>query len=224
MDVHLVMCGFPRSGTTLLQLMLETAYPDACRFGRERSALFLARHIWPGSYPLMISKRPNDIFWVDEIRRGYEHRATRARFVVSTRDPRAVLTSFHSGRPGYYVTVERWRAVFAHVQYVRRFPDVIVVEYRDLVERPLDVQCAVSSVIGRAPAAPFDSFHASVPPEFDTRPLNGVRPLDEHSVDKWRHPRHKERIRELLTTMPELPDRLMELGYEQDALWTRDYA
>ena len=30
-----VICGFPRSGSTLLQLMLEAAYPHAKQFGRE---------------------------------------------------------------------------------------------------------------------------------------------------------------------------------------------
>src|SRR5579862_9599826 len=32
---HIVICGYPRTGSTMLQLMLEHAYPGARRFERE---------------------------------------------------------------------------------------------------------------------------------------------------------------------------------------------
>ena len=45
---HIVVCGLPRSGTTMLQLMLESALPDARRFGCEvsgwRAAMYRLRN------------------------------------------------------------------------------------------------------------------------------------------------------------------------------------
>ena len=227
LKLHVVICGFPRSGTTLLQLMAEAAFPEARVFGKERSGVAAAQNDWPGRHSLVISKRPDDIFWIDEIRECYQARGTRTqpRFVVSVRDPRAVLTSVHGmNRSVYWVTVERWRAVHEHYRYVRQFDDVITVEYRDLVERVLDVQQRLTAFIGRSPARRFDEYQSAVPANFDTLALNGVRPLDSSTLDKWRAERHRERIRELLREMPELPGRLIEMGYERDTAWVQEYA
>ena len=60
----------------------------------------------------MLTKRPSDIFLIDDIRRYYADRAASVVFVAMYRDPRAVLTSRHKARPDrYYVSVERWRAI-----------------------------------------------------------------------------------------------------------------
>lgn len=226
LEAHLVICGFPRSGTTLLQLMAETAYPSARTFGVERSGLAAARNDFPGRSPLVVSKQPDDIFWIDEIRQVYRSRGTRtrARFIVSVRDPRAVLTSVHgTNRDVYWVSVERWRSIYLHYEYVRRFADVIVVEYRDLVLNPQKVQRQIFEAIGLAPERDFADFHDAVPREFQTVALNGVRPLDPATLGKWRLPIHRDRIKELLVEMPELPSRLIAMGYETDSSWVDDY-
>jgi hypothetical protein len=223
LDAHIVVCGYPRSGTTLLQAMLETTVTGALAFGRERGGLGVARYSWPGRHKVLLSKKPNDIFWVDDIRDYYRGRQTRVRFVLSLRDPRAVLTSIHVDKPGYCVPTDKWRSVFEHIEYQRRNTDVTLVEYRDLVERPQQVQTQLASFTGCAINRPFDDFHAAVPEHFDTRALNGVRPLDRASLDKWRAPKHRERIRQILADLPELPERLIELGYEADTAWTLEY-
>jgi hypothetical protein len=220
---HVVMCGFPRSGTTLLQLMMETAYPNARTFHRERAALAAVQNTWPGRHEMMITKRPDDLYWLDEVRERYSDRRAKPLFVISLRDPRAVLTSVHAQKPGYCVPAEKWRAAFDHIQYNRQFDDVITVEYRDLIERPQSVQDRLSTFIGFRPQASFDAYLSSVPSDFDTTALNGVRPLDAKGLDRWRASKHRERIRQLLKELPELPDRLVEMGYERDTAWTRQY-
>jgi hypothetical protein len=220
---HVVICGFPRSGTTLLQLMLETSASDAKSFGRERSALSVARYTWPGRHPVLISKKPDDIFWVDAIREYYRDLRTNVRFVLSVRDPRAVLTSIFVDKPGYCVPTEKWRAVHEHIQYQRQFADVIVTEYRDLVERADHVQQRLATFTDCQIGTRFDQFHAAVPGNFDTRALNGVRPLDDRSLNKWRSPEHRARIQQILVEMPDLPELLVEMGYEPDTDWTHQY-
>jgi len=223
LQTHLVMCGFPRSGTTLLQLMVETAYPSARTFHRERAALAAVQNTWPGRHALMITKRPDDIFWLDEIRDKYRSRRPKPIFVISVRDPRAVLTSVHAKKPGYCVPAAKWRATYDHIQYNLRFDDVVTVEYRDLIERPQTIQQRLAGFIGIEPEGRFDDYLARVPSDFDTTALNGVRALDASRLDRWRGKKHVARIRELLRDLPELPDRLIELGYEPDTSWTREY-
>lgn len=206
--------------------MAQTAYPSARAFDFERSGLAAARNDFPGQSPLLISKQPDDIFWIDEIRECYAERgtSTRLRFIVSIRDPRAVLTSVHGmNRDVYWVTPDRWRAIYDHFKYVSAFDDVDVVEYADLILSPGKVQQQLTDAIGLEPERSFEQFHEAVPHSFNTTALNGVRPLDPSALDKWRGPEHRARIVELLREMPELPDRLIELGYERDATWVKDY-
>ena len=222
---HVVICGFPRAGTTLLHLMVQTSIPDILAFRRERFGLFVARTVWPRRHQFVVTKRPADIFWVDEIRAHYAARAphSKVHFVVCTRDPRAILTSRHANRAGYYVDVEWWRAIYEHLRYVRSFADVTVVDFRDIVSNTAAVQQQLTDLVGWTPATSFADFHAQVPAGFDTSALNGVRGLDARTLDKWAGDEHRERIRALLEEMPDLPDRLVEMGYEADARWTLRY-
>src|SRR5688572_20110478 len=105
---HIVICGFPRAGTTLLSLMLQVAYSSAKAFPKERAA-FRVAYLTDRNHPLMISKRPDDIFYLEHIRRIYFHRRPSVRFLLMMRDPRAVLTSVHASKKDqYYVSPRRW--------------------------------------------------------------------------------------------------------------------
>jgi hypothetical protein len=223
---HLVITGFPRSGTTLLQLMVQASVPEARCFPHERSGFGAAINVWPGRFPFLVTKRPDDIYWIDDIRSLYAERRTRTKpvFVLCVRDPRAVLTSRHeSNKQDYWVSIERWRAIYDHFLYARRYPDVDVIDFRQIVTGVDQVEQQISRLVGWTPASSFENFWTHVPDGFDTTALNGVRRLDASVLDKWARPEHTERIRYLLREMPELPDRLMEMGYERDREWTRAY-
>lgn len=224
LKTHVVMCGFQRSGTTLLQLMIETSVRDLRVFGRERYALDAARFA-QRNHAYMLTKRPTDIFLVDRIRELYEQRSADVRFVMVMRDPRAVLTSIHQSYPDRYsVSVDRWRAVYEHWTWAAQFEDVTIVRYRDLLTRPERVQQQLSEFVGWTVDRSFESFHMSVPQGFNTRALNGVRPIDRRNLNRWRDDAHRDRMRSLLLdTMPELPQRLIELGYETDDAWVHNY-
>jgi len=223
LQTHVIICGFPRSGSTLLLLMAETSCPHAKTFHQEKTGLKAARQFWPGRHPLMITKRPNDVFWVDEIREFYQSRAARPLFIFCARDPRAVLTSFHDSQSGYYVSPERWKAMYDHFQYVRRYPDVLTVEFSDLIRKPAKVQERLTAFIGWRPITEFDRYLTAVPPGFDTLALNGVRPLDPAAIEKWKAPKHRDRMQQILKALPQLPDILIEQGYERDTSWTEAY-
>lgn len=231
LQTHVVMCGFPRSGSTLLQLVAEACYPQARAYREEKSGLNAAKELIR-THPLMITKRPSDLFHVDEIREFYQPLRTAARFVLTTRDPRATLTSKYSGEAlanvtrgpdGYVMSVAIWKQWFAHFRYVAQGDDTMIVEYADLVSDPLAVQQRYARFIGWQPQVSFDQFMESVPEGFETKALNGLRSFDTSNLDRWKQPKYADRIKEILDELPELPDLLVELGYEKDAGWTSAY-
>jgi len=220
---HVVMCGFPRSGTTLCQLMVEACVRDVQCFAKEEMGIQVAKYIIKRQ-PYLFSKRPKDIFAVAELRDYYRQLQTDIRFLLFTRDPRAVLTSIHHSDPdNYFVSVENWRAIWEHWSWATQFSEVLTVRYEDLVSRTDEVEQQIASHVGWKVEHPFRDYLQHVPKKFDTRALNGLRPIDKGRVKGWRAPEHRERIVSLLQQMPELPQRLVELGYERDQNWTLEY-
>jgi hypothetical protein len=222
---HVVLCGFPRSGSTLLQLMVEACVADIHTFGRERRALEMAQCALCAK-PYMLTKRPSDIFLIDALQRFYAGRAADVRFVVTVRDPRAVLTSMHAKiKPGeYYVSGERLRAIYEHWDWARTLDHVITIRHEDLIADPGGVQQALTEFAGWKVVRPFAEYQRAVPRSFDTAALNGLRPLDRGSIDRWRDPQYRDRLTRLLTDeCPELPGMLIEMGYERDDRWTEAY-
>jgi len=220
---HIVICGFPRSGTSLLQLMAETATSDARVFGTETRALKIARRCICKNSTL-ITKRTNDIFYVDELRTFYQGTSARPRFVVMIRDPRDVLTSVHASRPeDYYLSCDRWLALYEHYRYVRPCEDVFVVRYEDLVTDCEAVQTRLRDFAGLKTGRSFKDFTEAVPEGFLTIGLNGIRPPDTQSVGRWRQPQHRERLQSILASLPELPLYLIDMNYEADTGWVNEY-
>jgi Sulfotransferase domain len=224
LQTHVVVCGFPRSGSTLLQLIAETCVTGLKGFGQEAPAVSMA--LWAlRNHSVMLTKDPFDLFRVDEIRAFYAAKATKLRLVLTQRDARAILVSTHSRRPGgYYLTCEEWRAYYEHFRHARRGDDAAVVKYEDLVQRPAAVERQLQTFIGWTIHHPFDRFYEAVPTGFDAAALNGVRPLDPAAIDQWRQPRHHERIQRILQELPELPHVLIEMGYEPDTRWVQNYS
>jgi hypothetical protein len=220
---HVVMCGFPRSGTTLCQLMVQACVADIQCFPKEERAIAVARSAIK-TKPYLFTKRPKDIWQIDDLRAFYANLPTKVKFLLFVRDPRAVLTSFHETRKGeYYVSIDRWRAIWEHWKWAIQFPDVLTVRFEELIQNSSQVQEAITQHIGWTVVRPFSEFHQAVPSGFDTRALNGVRPLDAKVLKSWSAPKHRERIQELLRQMPELPQRLIDLNYETDDRWIQEW-
>jgi hypothetical protein len=205
--------------------MAETCVSDARTFGAEESVAWVRYQLT--NHPFMITKAPWDVFYLDEIRAHYAARRADARFIVTLRDPRAVLTSIHAGvsagPDGYFLDPLRWEAYYQHVCYAQQFADVTTVEYQDLVCRPALVQASLTEFIGWHVHLPFDQFHTAVPSGFVTDHLNGLRPLDPTRVDGWRQEQHRARIQRVLRAIPKLPEYLIEMGYESNTRWVREY-
>jgi hypothetical protein len=225
LQTHVVICGFERSGSTLLQLMVQSCVADIRTFSAEMSVAWVRDLLT--NHPFLITKAPWDVFYLDEIRAQYSTRPAGVRVVLTVRDPRAILTSVHAkitgGSDGYFLNLTRWASYYEHVRYAQQFEDVLTVEYEDVVCRPLEVERRLTEFIGWRVHLPFDKFLTAVPPDFVQIHLNGLRPLDPSRLNAWRAEKHRERIRRALREIPKLPEYLIELGYEPDINWVGDY-
>jgi hypothetical protein len=217
---HILVCGFPRSGTTLLQMMLENGIPGVRRFGREVGAWRAATYSWR-NHAVVISKVPQDIFRLQSLRDFYQQRQAKLRIILMVRDPRDVLTSQRKtgGPTGYCVGPQRWLNYYNAFQSHRSDADVLVVRYEELVSKTAMEQQRIEAFTGETSSRPFTDFHSIDRPDFETNTLNGLRPVEQSLIARWSGSEHRERIRQLLETISVLPEALIQLGYESNDRW-----
>ncbi len=219
LETHVLVCGYPRGGTTMLLAMLEYGYPTARKFGEEISGWRAATFKWR-NHAMLISKVPKDLLVVHRVMNWYRGRAAKLKTIIVLRDPRDVLTSHHVShdRP-YFQEPEEWRLFHSRYEYHRSNPEVLTVKYEDLVDDVPGTQATIEAFIGVKSERPFADFHKAERSDFDTRPLNGVRPADKKSVGRWARAEHAGRIEQILREVPDFPELLIEMGYEQDRAW-----
>jgi hypothetical protein len=168
----------------------------------------------------MISKVPRDILHLHQLRNFYSPRRAKLRAIVLVRDPRDVLTSHHSGHARkYFQDIEEWRMLHEYCRKQKDQPDVMMIHYEDLVADVSGTQKRIEAFTGEKAERPFEEFYKAGGEGSDTRPMNGVRPVDRKGIGRWRLPEHRQRIDEVLRQAPDFAQILTELGYEPDASW-----
>lgn len=229
LQTHIVVCGFPRSGSTLLQLLVEACVEDCNTFAGEVPALWAAQHA-NRDRPFMLTKLPDDIRRVADIRAKYTERRGRPKFIITLRDPRSVLTSRHqayTAARGYYVEIARWQKIWDAFARQENDGDVCVVRYEDLVSRPDRVQEQLRTFIGWNVSHPFARYHERAErirrDSMTEGALGGLRPLDATTLQRWQKPDHADRIRAVLREVPDFAAICQTLGYETDRQWTQQY-
>lgn len=229
LDRHVVICGFPRAGSTLLELMVACCVEDTWTWPEEVPALTAAEDAHR-NHRFVCTKYPRDISRVEEIRDWYRRRTGAPHFVVTVRDPRAVLSSVHAGYPasrGYYCEPHRWREVWQALQRVHGDVDVTIVRFEDLVTDPDAVEARLRAAIGWNVVTPFRDYLSELPrrrPRLDAMTLGalgGLRPPDPSALTRWREPCHVERLAAVAAQLPELPEALAALGYGGVSAWPR---
>lgn len=208
--VHIVGCE--RSGTTLLLEMMTAGFEFDARCEREQS-LFDPP---PTGARLFLSKKPLDIL---RLERAF--RADPGLFVLCTeRDPRAVITSRHDGRPDRYLSdFAGWKACHAAAARLEGHERFLRVPYGDLVLAPDRVQSDIGARLPfLVPRGTFSRFHETArPTETGRKALGGVRAPDPGRDTRWRE--DLPRVKAQLLRHPDLPGVLVEEGYEADRSW-----
>ena len=210
--LHIVGC--PRSGTTLMMELMRTCFNNNGCCEHEES-LF---HEPPGHPELYFSKQPTDI--------RYLHRVFLRDpnlFVLNMlRDPRDVVSSRHQSKPGlYFCNLRVWLDCYRNAKRLEGHARFWTVRYESLTTNPDAVQ---QDIVRRFPFLAqtnrFSEYHRHAQPSSDSQnAMSGLRPINANRQRNWEN--HLPRIKAQLQRYPELPDLLMESGYEQDRAWTQ---
>ena len=215
--VHVVGC--PRSGTTLMSELLRHAYEFPEQTLHEQS---LFKPIDSVSYPYL-SKKPSDT-----VRLGKVIQADQDLYVIAmVRDPRSVVTSKHwsSTAEKYFVGFSRWRETIEAVNSLRPKHRCLVVRYEDLINDPEGVQRTLELKLRFLKRRnSFSSFatEARYVPQHSIAAMKGVRDFESSRIAAWQE--HLPRLRSELNANPDLPQWLIETGYETDSSWVKRLA
>ncbi|EPX78080.1 hypothetical protein [Salipiger mucosus] len=239
MERHIITAGYGRAGTTLFYNMLR----HTLKGGFELPEKEVPAMQWidkPGNF---CTKRPFDIFEIPNILQKNAGRK-RVDLIISLRDPRDMLVSFHKSVPDdYFVSADYCyfspkgrtptktapgiiptQDAIAKIATSGLFPNgVFLLKYEDLVANPENIKEKLSAGLDLEFEGNFSDFHTQAIPEDLSRALNGVRPVQKEEIPKWKKPEHRERIIEQFTSFPELHDILIALNYEKDESWFEEF-
>ena len=218
-DAHrprrLHITGAPRSGTTLLHVMVLTCFDID---GPVEAEQRLRRPV-PRDRRLVCTKCPGEVEAAVAILRL----DPRLDVVYLARDPREVITSEHAAYPGRYFTNLRvWRRAARAAARAQDHPRFHIVDYRRLVTQPDVVQAELMTAMPwLRPTRRFSDYHLAVErPNAEWAPaMRQIRPVCPSSLGAWH--RHLPRLQGQIRRHGDLCRDLIALGYEPDRTWMR---
>ncbi len=240
---QIVVCGFPRGGTSLLYNMISSCLPEFHCEPFEQYFIYRIHRL--GNYA---TKAPLDVLhvpWIDGLNINRKELAV----LVVVRDIRDVLTSRHPVLPNEYFighdhswwpqdkTFKKWHYdapgvihIYEAVRAIRTRSDTTIVRYEDLVADPNAVQRTLAELYGLRFDGDFQQFHER--PERHAYKYEGrFAPVDAslvreslqsttERVARWRkRPEDVQRIIAQFSQCEMLFTILEEFGYEVDREW-----
>jgi hypothetical protein len=226
---HIIVCGLPRSGSTLLYQMMRSA--EGLEFlEREQSA---AKSI--ESDVNAVTKRPKDIFDLDRILELNGGRKDVAA-IITIRDPRSVVSSVHLSYPhqpfigfdhSLFVTPDAvsntdpglLKYALA-VEKARSRTDLrtLVLRYEDIVAAPGETRRQLAAGLGIEFNRPFEGLKGNAPSDRFQKALKGARDLDASRIDAWVN-ESPQRVLRQFRLAPQLFAVTESWGYEGREDW-----
>lgn len=241
---HIVVCGSPRSGTSLLYNMLNTSLPDLHFDEWEISSTVTLKH-----YANHVSKSPLDILHVEDILHANQFQK-QIYWLVLIRDIRDTITSVHPNKPDDYFigyaasynifgTYPNYRTelnapglkdIFEAIdQLTQSGQSYLLLKYEDLIENTDEIQVQIADLFDLSFSNKFSDYHRfpdkhgmkfakqwqALNPEL----VKSSQAVTTNYVQRWRKPEHHARIIEEFTKYPALFDLLCQHGYESDDNW-----
>lgn len=243
-DRQIVICGYPRSGTSLLYNMISANIDN---FICEEFEIQASRRLHrSGNY---VTKYPLDVLDLDEI---YEKNILNKDIfvIIVTRDIRDVITSRHPNLPDQYFIgfkhswwpqnkeFTEWKydapgieAIYQAIKKSRAMQDgnVIEVRYEDIVSDPDNVQSMLEKFLHVKFAGKFSEFHkmrkrhaynyAGRYQAKDETLVRENKEVDLSRLAKWRRAEYRDILVDQFTKYPKLLEILIDEGYETDKSW-----
>jgi len=240
--IHLAVCGYPRSGTSLLYNMLSSTVAGSMKFTSFENYFIHSLH----KLGDIATKAPLDVLHVEYLDQLNIHNKKIVLLVV-IRDIREIITSRHPIYPDeYFIGYDHsywpqnkdfteWSydapgviEISRHIRTAINRPDAFLVRYEDLVDSPDDLQKSIQHKFDIHFVRKFSDYHLSrekhaykyegrYKPKDETLVMEGSRVKNKGT--RWDKPEHIDRINDQFERCPELFDLLIEYGYEKDSSW-----
>jgi len=239
---QIIVCGYPRGGTSLFYNMLSTTVSETFSFTEFEKYYFYSIH----KFGNIATKAPLDVLHLTDIDQLNIHKKKLYIFIL-VRDIREIVTSRHPLCPDrYFIGYDnslwpqdreftKWRYdapgimdIASAIAKVSGREDVHIIKYEDLVSNPDLIQRQIAFDTGLKFDAEFSTYHVrenrlayKYSGRFSPKDSNLV--LEGKSVTKksprWCKEENKKRILDQFTRCPELFDILVEYGYEKNRDW-----
>ena len=212
--IHIVGC-LPRSGTTLMtELMINCFKIDG--YTDHEYSIFKE---FPKTYRVLCTKKPNDIKRID-----YPLRVNNDLYVIYIlRDPRDTISSRshknNKENKKIWGNLQDW---MIHQEFAERQSSnsrFITVRYEDLVTNPDKTQLELQRKLPFLQIeTKFSEYHkVARPSKKSADALGGARKISPASIGSWRN--NMPYIKAQIEKYGDITQRLINLGYEQDAIW-----
>ena len=217
MPKRIVICGSPRSGTTLMNELMR-CFSGLYVMNREEHALRFPYLVFNKEY--IVTKHPLDFYHFNEI----IDKLNDPVIIFMLRDPRDVVVSKHFKNKNHYlVEFPLWESAINSYELLN-YDKKILINYEELVRDPLAIQKLLADKLGLEVASSFTDFYLSVDKRHkDIKSLGGVRPIDQGNIGKYANDEHHERIKEQISSYPIMSDYLIKYGFENDREWEGRY-
>lgn len=214
---RIVICGSPRSGTTLMNELLR-CYDDVHVMNREEYALRFPYLILKKQF--IATKHPLDFNNFSSIINTFQEPL----IIYMLRDPRDVIISKHYKNKDFYlITYPTWQEAITAYEGLD-YDKKLLIKYEDLIENPEAIQRQISEAANLNIKGKFEEFYKSVDNSHqDIKSLGGVRPIDPNNFGKFMRPEHFQRIQQQLRDFPSMSDYLIKYGYEKDRSWEQHF-
>lgn len=212
--IHIVGC-LPRSGTTLMtELMINCFEIDG--YTDHEYSIFKE---FPKTYRVLCTKKPNDIKRID-----YPLRVNRDLYVIYIlRDPRDTISSRshknNKENKKIWGNLQDW---IIHQEFAEKQSSnsrFITVRYEDLVTNPDKIQLELQRKLPFLQIkTKFSEYHkVARPSKKSADALGGARKISPASIGNWRN--NMSYIKAQIEKYGDITQILINLGYEQDAIW-----
>lgn len=236
---QIVICGIPRSGTSLAYNLFNSALVDFEAYVGSRKKNKRSKEI-SGSKVIYrrgnyITKLPNDIFNIKKIIERNIHKKN-ILFVVITRDFRDIIVSKHQwGDGSYYLSykykytnnnnIQYNRGLINYINEIKRIKsddeinnNVVFIDYEKLVDNPNHIIDVLNKYkIDNKGLDFFNSFESVYSNE--EKSSKGIK---ENLSEKWKKEEHRKRVILEFTENPELFELLEQFGYENNRKWFKE--
>ncbi|MCE7992576.1 MAG: sulfotransferase [Roseivirga sp.] len=210
-DGPIIICGCPRSGTTLL-LAILAAHPEIQGIQAETRVFkrwsYSSRMLNRWYHNLLIfchlikfpikktarrwaEKTPQNVQYIEEILNEFK---TSVKIIHIVRDGRDVITSRHPTQPDrFFVSPEQWAEIVSKGLRWIDHPQVLTIQYENLVQAYDTTVNEVMSFLGLNVSEEIAEYHKYTTIKAPKTLNDEIQPISNRSIGKWTREEYKDR-------------------------------